>query len=308
MARHGCGTRRPAQRSPRSRDTKVLSGPWSSRRDGKRALTASYDSTARLWDAASGAAVATLEGHRDAVRAVAFSPDGARIVTGSNDQTARLWNAATGAAVATLEGHNIAVNAVAFSPDGARVATGSSDGTARLWDAATGAAIETLTGHNVLVNAVAFSPDGKQLLTGSFDNTARLWDLATGETVATLVGHSDYVWAVAFSPDGKRVLTGSRDNTARLWEVFPTAQAVVDEVKASIPRCLTPDEHKQFHLQTPTPRWCYARNLWPYLDHGPPGISGTSPPYGPPALTWDERLVAFWDRTTGWLAGSGGGG
>ncbi|MGA8448412.1 MAG: hypothetical protein WB766_24975 [Roseiarcus sp.] len=195
---------------------------------------------------------------------------------------------------------------MAFSPDGARVATGSSDGTARLWDAATGAAIETLTGHNLLINAVAFSPDGKQLLTGSFDNTARLWDLATGETVATLVGHKDYVWAVAFSPDGKRVLTGSRDNTARLWEVFPTAQAVVDEVKASVPRCLTPDERKQFHLQAPTPRWCYARNLWPYLDHGPPGISGTSPPYGPPALTWDEELVALWDRTTGWLAGSGG--
>jgi TIR domain/WD domain, G-beta repeat len=89
--------------------------------DGKRVLTGSSDKTARLWDAGTGAAVATLEGHTDSVRAVAFSPDGKRVLTGSSDKTARLWDAATGAAVATLEGHTDSVRAVAFSPDGKRV-------------------------------------------------------------------------------------------------------------------------------------------------------------------------------------------
>ena len=128
--------------------------------------------------------------------------------------------------------------------------------------------------------------------------------MATGATVATLEGHTSYVWAVAFSPDGNRAVTGSFDNTARLWDVLSSAQAVVERVEASVPRCLTPYERKGFHVRTPTPRWCYARNLWPYLDHGPPEIAGTRPPYGPPPMTWDEKLVAFWDRTTGWLAGS----
>jgi len=87
---------------------------------------------------------------------------------------------------------------------------------------------------------VAFSPDGKRVLTGSADKTARLWDAATGAAVATLQGHTNYVVAGAFSPDGKGVLTGSRDKTAKLWSAFPSAQAVIDVVKAFVPRCLTP--------------------------------------------------------------------
>ena len=247
---------------------------------------------------------ANLAGHKGPVRAVAFSPDGRRVLTGSFDSTAILWDAATGAAVAMLAGHKNYVWAVAFSPDGQRVLTGSLDGAAILWDAATGAAVATLAGHNGPVRAVAFSPDGKRVLTGSYDYTAILWDAATGAAVATLEGHKGPVNAVAFSPDGKRVLTGSFDNTAMLWEVFSSAQAVVDEVKAAIPRCLTPEERKEFHLDSPTPLWCYVRNLWPFLDHGPPEIPGSSPPYGPPPMTWDEKLVASWDRATGRLGGS----
>src|SRR5439155_649285 len=85
--------------------------------DGTRVLTGSEDETARLWDAATGKAVATLAGHTDRVTAVAFSPDGAHILTGSWDNTARLWEAATGKAVATLTGHTDRVTAVAFSRD-----------------------------------------------------------------------------------------------------------------------------------------------------------------------------------------------
>ena len=58
--------------------------------DGQRVLTGSADHTARLWDAATGEAVATLTGHTAAVSAVAFSPDGKRVLTGSGDKTARL--------------------------------------------------------------------------------------------------------------------------------------------------------------------------------------------------------------------------
>jgi WD40 repeat protein len=271
--------------------------------DGKRVLTGCQNSTARLWDAETGTAVATLKGHKGAVWAVAFSPDGERVLTGSYDRTARLWDAATGAAIATLTGHTAPVVAVAFSPDGERVLTGSKDNTARLWNAETGATIASLKGHTDRVSTVAFSPDGNRVLTGSGDKTARLWDVATGTAVATLEGHGDPVFSVAFSPSGTRVLTGSWDNTARLWSVFASSQAEIDEVKASIPRCLTPEERDRFHLREVS-RWCYARNLWPHIDHGPPEIKGASPPYGPPPLTWDEKLFETWDRWTSWLAPS----
>jgi hypothetical protein len=243
-----------------------------------------------------------LRGHTGTVGTVAFSPDGTRVLTGSWDNTARLWDAATGTAVATLAGHTGFVAAVAFSPDGTRVLTGSEDNTARLWDAATGTAVATLAGHTASVRAVAFSPDGTRVLTGSEDKTARLWDAATGRAVATLAGHMERVWAVAFSPDGTRVLTGSLDNTARLWSVFKSTQALMDIVRTTVPRCLTPMQREVFHLGTPPPRWCYERNLWPFADHGLSYIEGGSPPYGPPPASWDEKLLSAWDRIGSWLS------
>ena len=66
-------------------------------RDGTRIVTASYDKTARLWDAATGEPIGVpLAGHTDYVAGAAFSPDGKRIVTVSADKTARLWDAETG--------------------------------------------------------------------------------------------------------------------------------------------------------------------------------------------------------------------
>src|SRR5436309_15414329 len=47
--------------------------------------------TARLWDAATGKALATLAGRGGWVYSAQFSPDGSRIVTASDDRTARVW-------------------------------------------------------------------------------------------------------------------------------------------------------------------------------------------------------------------------
>jgi WD40 repeat protein len=50
-----------------------------------RVVTASWDKTARVWDAATGAAIATLSGHSGWVNSAAFSPNGTKIVTASWD-------------------------------------------------------------------------------------------------------------------------------------------------------------------------------------------------------------------------------
>jgi WD40 repeat protein len=86
--------------------------------DGKQVVSGSEDSIVRLWDAATGAALQTLECHSGDVTSVAFSPDGKQVVSGSWDSTVQLWDAATGAALQTLKGHSGAVTLVAFSPDG----------------------------------------------------------------------------------------------------------------------------------------------------------------------------------------------
>jgi WD40 repeat protein len=124
----------------------------------------SFDNTVKLWDSAVGALQQTLEGHSDAVYAVAFSPDGKLVASGSYDNTVKLWDSATGALQQTLEGHSSLVYAVAFSPDGKLVASGSHDKTVKLWDSTTGALHQTLE-VDVAITRLSFSRYGLYLET-----------------------------------------------------------------------------------------------------------------------------------------------
>ena len=95
--------------------------------DGRLLATASMDSTAKLWDPATGECVRTVTGHGAGLRGVAFSPDGRLLATASTDKTARLWDPATGKRLCTLVGRIAVVCGVAFSPDGRMLATASMD-------------------------------------------------------------------------------------------------------------------------------------------------------------------------------------
>ena len=178
-------------------------------RDSKQVASGSLDKTVRLWDAATGAALLTLEGHTDCVCSVALSPDGKQLASASWDGTVRLWDAATGEVLQTLKGYPswvYVVNSVTFSPDGKQLALASDDRTVRLWDATTGAMPQTLKGHTDEVTAVAFSPDGKQLASASWDKTVRLWDALAGSLRGTLQLYA-VIQTLSFSSDGSYLET-----------------------------------------------------------------------------------------------------
>ncbi|MCP4996626.1 MAG: WD40 repeat domain-containing protein, partial [Gammaproteobacteria bacterium] len=113
--------------------------------DGKTLLSGAGDNTLRLWDAATGRPLRTLQGHTDWVHAVAFSPDGKTLLSGARDKTLRLWDAASGQPLHTLQGHTGSVTAVAFSPDGKTLLSGTWDHTLRLWDVADFQTLHTLS-------------------------------------------------------------------------------------------------------------------------------------------------------------------
>jgi WD40 repeat protein len=195
--------------------------------DGSRIVSASFDSTARVWDAATGLELMVLRGPDGLVASAAFSPDGLRIVSASSDRTARIWDAATGREIAVLRGHDAAVRSAAFSPDGSRIVTASDDVTVRIWDGITGNEIAILRGHTDSVRSATFNPDGSRIVTASGDQTARIWDAATWAEIAVLRGHEAEVIAAAFSPDGSRIVTASGDQTARIWDAATWAEIAV---------------------------------------------------------------------------------
>ncbi|KAF8799484.1 WD40 repeat-like protein [Phlegmacium glaucopus] len=110
-------------------------------------VSASYDTTARIWNTATGECEVELKGHSRRVKSAVFSPDGVHIVSASYDTTARIWNTATGACEAELKGHSGHVYSAVFSPDGMHIVSASSDKTARVWNTATGECEAELNGH-----------------------------------------------------------------------------------------------------------------------------------------------------------------
>jgi WD40 repeat protein len=98
------------------------------------------DPPIRVWELASGQEVATLEGHEESTRGLAFSPDGRILISSSgtyhseNDARVRAWDVASGRELRRFEGHRGAVWAVAYTPDGRSIVSASDDGTALAWD------------------------------------------------------------------------------------------------------------------------------------------------------------------------------
>ncbi len=186
--------------------------------DGKRIVTASWDNTARVWDAETGRSLIELRGHTDVVYSAVYSPNGKRIVTVSSDDTGRVWDAETGQSLAELRGHPNIDSSVEFSPDGKRIIT-ASENMAQVWDTETGKLLANLRGHTDVVFGGSFSPDGRRIVTAGRD-APRLWDAETLQYLAVLRGHTQIVVTAAFSPDSKRIVTTSHDNTARLWDAM----------------------------------------------------------------------------------------
>jgi WD40 repeat protein len=198
--------------------------------DGKFVVTGSSDTTARLWETASGKEVYRLEGHSGSVDAVAFSRDGRFVVTGGADGLVRVWDALTGKEVQNAEGHYTKrfegparILAVAISPDGKFLVAGGASTAAIIWSLETNQELHRLKGHQGSINAITFSQDGRFILTGSSDRTARLWDAGTATELHRYPGHTNVINTVAISNDNHKVLTGSSDGTVRLWDAEAAA-------------------------------------------------------------------------------------
>jgi WD40 repeat protein/predicted Ser/Thr protein kinase len=185
--------------------------------DGQLIATAGgEDSRVRLWNAGTGAALRSLDGHEGEITAIAFQPGGSTLAVGLGDGSIHPWNVTTAERSRVISGQDAAVRCLAFAPDGESLAAGYFDGSARIWDMAHDRPPVDLLGHAGSVKAIAFAPDGRDVATGGADRTIRIWDPVLGQERLKLAAREGDVNCLAFTPDGAALVSGA-DTLVTSW-------------------------------------------------------------------------------------------
>ncbi|MFT3732483.1 MAG: serine/threonine-protein kinase [Hyphomicrobium sp.] len=189
-----------------------------------RIAAASHDWTVTLWETAfQDTPVAVLDGHENAVQALAVDPSGRWIASGGADRAIRIWSADTKDTRRLYRNNSDFISSLAFSGDGALLAAGSLDGTVKLLSMNSYRMQRTLSGHAARITSLAFSESGDLLASASEDGVVRVRSLKRWRTYLPLNGLGSGAKTVAFSNDGRTLLTGGQDGVIRLWSL-PGAQ------------------------------------------------------------------------------------
>lgn len=188
--------------------------------DGKtRVLRTGNDRRRLQVQDAGGRQIATIqvEGHRNGIGTVAYSPDGKTLATGTYDGQLHLWHVRSGKAKFQLAiPHKSMVAKVAFTPDGRQLAAAGYIDGIHIFNTATGKHIRTIQAHerHQPINTITISPDGKWIASaGRDDDSVAVHAIADGKRRAFMPAGIDEIKQLAFSPDGSKIAVGAGDRS-----------------------------------------------------------------------------------------------
>ncbi|KAH9857429.1 nuclear distribution protein PAC1 [Lenzites betulinus] len=164
-------------------------------------VSASDDSTMKVWDWDTGEMERTVQGHTRRVSDCEYDSKGKYLVSGSHDLFIKLWDVDNEYKnISTFRGHEHSISTVRFLPGDDRIVSASRDQSVRIWEVATTHCIKVFKPHGEWIRAAIPSVDGRLLLTSSMDHTSRVIDAATGATKAEFRGHDNVVENAVFAP------------------------------------------------------------------------------------------------------------
>jgi WD40 repeat protein len=172
--------------------------------DGRLLATGGSGTQAKVWEAATGKFVRSLDAGGEGGLTCVFSPDGKVLAVGNRNDTTRLYEVGTGKLLHTLD--KAMSQGLRFSPDNKLLAVGYVDGTVGLWDVATGKLARSAPAKVKEVYEVDWTPKGNVLVTAGREGSIVLWD-PTELKVLRELESPEWVIQARFSPDGTRLWT-----------------------------------------------------------------------------------------------------
>ena len=184
--------------------------------DGRRAASASWDRTIKIWDLVHRGHLRTFVDN-DYVAVVRFL-DTRHVISGSYEGTVRVWDidADPGELAEADFAKSITSAAIGL---GGRAVVGRIDGTIEIWNSSSDSMVKTQADHTFAVNEVKTTRDGPHFVSASDDGTLKVWDIETGTLIRTFENHKSPVRTCALSEDGQLVLSQSDDKVFKVWEL-----------------------------------------------------------------------------------------
>jgi WD40 repeat protein len=201
-------------------------------------LTASTDSTARIFDALTGKELQVIKCPNE-LNSASFSADGNSILLGGRNLFPRRFDINSGQLLVKYYCQNCEPGVETltlqplFSPDGKYVVY-SFKNKLVIWNALTGAVIHELEliEDQCDINNIAISPDSKMLTFSFVDRyygsekyrleknySAILLDLESGKILKELVGSSHRIFSIEFSSDNNYLVTANQDEKVNLYAI-----------------------------------------------------------------------------------------
>ncbi|KAH6683099.1 WD40-repeat-containing domain protein [Halenospora varia] len=192
-------------------------------------VSASRDTTLRIWSAGSGECEAVLEEHTKTIIQLVHSGD--IIMSAGYDGDGRIWSLAQKKCLHVLKGHQNQLYAVAF--DGDTIVTGGLDKTARVGMPNQGlcfspyfsfimlivpyvrACLAVLHGHTSLVSRVVILPSSI-ILTAGADGFLRRWLLENPTVEWAIKAHENPI--TSMQARGSSIVTGSSHGKVKMWD------------------------------------------------------------------------------------------
>ena len=162
---------------------------------GRKAASASYDRTVRIWDIVAGQCLFVLRGHTDKgwllqlhesssmslllillqVYNVIIDAGRDQVYSGSMDRTVRVWDLSSGVCKHTLSRHGSLVGVLSASPS--FLVSGAAEGLVCVWDPQSGDLVKTFE-HKYAITAIQH--DDTKIISGS-DGLVRVLDITNGK-------------------------------------------------------------------------------------------------------------------------------
>lgn len=209
-------------------------------------VTASDDSSLKIFDFSTSNCESTLEGHSWDTKSCDWHPTKGLIVSGSKDHSVKLWDPRTSRNLTTLHNHKNALTSTIFSRlRDQLLATAGRDNLARIFDLRMMRDVCILRGHEKGITALTWHPmHASMVSTGSDDGALHTYLLnepnpppGTAPTVSPYNtpdpttgpaqsiypahrishAHESSIWSLDWHPLGHILATGSNDHFTRFW-------------------------------------------------------------------------------------------